>query len=396
MLLAASLVVGMFFSGHAVQATKSTAEMDADELDQKRQDTLDKIEEIKDNISDVKSKISQLEKSKSNLQSYINQLDKEAESLSGQIKELEGQIEEKQADIAVQEEELQAAQATADEQYENMKIRIQYMYENGSISYLEALLTSKSISEMLNRIDYIAQMSQYDRDMLDEFIATKEAIAEYKAQLELEKEELEILSDGLEEQKEAVDLLISTKTKEIAQYQSQIDEASGDAKDYQAQLLQQEKALEQVEDAIAAAAAAAAAGADGDGGASGFAWPCPASRRITSYFGPRTAPVAGASTYHKGIDIGASTGSAIVASASGVVTTATYSSSAGNYIVISHGSGMATVYMHCSALYVSVGQQVSKGDTIGAVGSTGYSTGPHLHFGIIKNGSYVDPLGYVG
>lgn len=395
-MLVLSLLAGGLWPAEPVQASIVTADnVDTSELDQKRQDTLDKIEEIKDDISDVKNKIKNLENSKKNLQSYINQLDDEAADLAAQMADMEVQIEEKQADIAVQEEELAKAQAVADEQYENMKIRIQYMYENGTVSFLEALLTAGSLSEVLNRIDYITQMSVYDRNMMDEYEAAKAAVAEYKAELELEEQELQLLSEGLKEQKDAVDLLIKTKSSEIAQYQSQINAANSDAKDYQAQLLEQEKALEEVENAIAAAAAAAAGSNDGDGGASGFLWPCPASRRITSYFGPRKAPVAGASTYHKGIDIGAASGSAIVASASGVVTTSTYSRSAGNYIVISHGGGLSTVYMHCSALYVSVGERVNKGDTIAAVGSTGYSTGPHLHFGIIKNGSYVDPLGYV-
>ena len=147
---------------------------------------------------------------------------------------------------------------------------------------------------------------------------------------------------------------------------------------------------------IAAAAAANAQAGDGDGGPSGFLWPCPSSKRITSGFGKRAQPTAGASTNHKGIDIGASYGASIIAAAGGRVTTATYSSSAGNYIVISHGNGLSTVYMHCSALYVSAGQTVSAGQSIAAVGSTGYSTGNHLHFGVIKNGSYVNPLGYVG
>ena len=147
---------------------------------------------------------------------------------------------------------------------------------------------------------------------------------------------------------------------------------------------------------IAAAAAARAAAEDGDGGASsGFLWPCPASRRITSGFGNREAPVPGASTYHKGVDVGASSGSSIVAAASGRVITSAYSGSAGNYIVISHGGGICTVYMHASALYVSEGAMVSQGQKIAAVGSTGFSTGPHLHFGVIVNGNYVNPLNYV-
>ena len=208
-------------------------------------------------------------------------------------------------------------------------------------------------------------------------------------------------SEAVSEESEAAEVpqVQAEETEEVSTphifYQSQIQTASGEQSEYEKQLAEQEKLLEQIENQIAAAAAAAASADDGDGGASGFLWPCPASHRITSSFGPRTAPVAGASTYHKGIDIGASSGSAIVASAGGRVTTATYSSSAGNYVVVSHGNGISTVYMHASALYVSVGDVVSQGDTIAAVGSTGYSTGPHLHFGVIVNGSYVNPLNYV-
>lgn len=131
------------------------------------------------------------------------------------------------------------------------------------------------------------------------------------------------------------------------------------------------------------------------GTVTGFIWPCPDYKRISSYFGPRPQPVPGASTNHKGIDLTASYGAAILASASGMVTTATHSNSAGNYIVIAHGNGMSTVYMHCSSLLVSAGDNVEQGEVIAKVGSTGYSSGNHLHFGVIKNGIYVDPLGYV-
>ena len=232
-------------------------------------------------------------------------------------------------------------------------------------------------------------------DLMEKLKETQAQIEAQKEDLEQEKTEQEEMLDEVETQKSAVNSAIDAKTQEIASYQSQIQTASGEQSEYEKQLAEQEKLLEQIENQIAAAAAAAASADDGDGGASGFLWPCPASHRITSSFGPRTAPVAGASTYHKGIDIGASSGSAIVASAGGRVTTATYSSSAGNYVVVSHGNGISTVYMHASALYVSVGDVVSQGDTIAAVGSTGYSTGPHLHFGVIVNGSYVNPLNYV-
>ncbi len=127
----------------------------------------------------------------------------------------------------------------------------------------------------------------------------------------------------------------------------------------------------------------------------GFTWPVPSSHKISSYFGNRDQPTAGASTYHQGIDISAPTGTAIVAAKGGTVVTASYSAGAGNYIMISHGNSVYTVYMHCSQLQVSAGQTVSKGQQIALVGSTGVSTGPHLHFGVSVNGSYVNPLNYV-
>ena len=375
---------------------KSSEKVDTSELEEKKQDTLDKIKDIKSDLSTVKNKIKELETSKSNLKSYIAKLDKEANELAAEIQKLGDDIEAKKAEIAATQEELEEAQAVADRQYEDMKTRIQFLYENGNTSYLELFLTAESMGDFLNKSSYAVQMSQYDRNMLNAYIAQKEQIEETKAMLEEEEEELNLLAEAAEEQKKTVDALIQTKTSQIQSYQSQIDSQTSEAADYQKDLEEQEKLLNQIEEQIAAAAFANGSDGDGDGGASGFIWPCPSSHRITSYFGPRPQPTPGASTNHKGIDIGAASGSAIVASAGGRVTTAQYSSSAGNYIVISHGNGMSTVYMHCSALYVSVGDVVSQGQKIAAVGSTGYSTGPHLHFVVIKNGTYVNPLNYVG
>ncbi len=368
---------------------------DTSDLENQRQETQDKIDDIKDDLQSVEDKIKDLENSKSSLQSYISQLDREANDLETQIQELNADIEEKQAEVEAAQAELEEAQATADRQYEDMKKRIQYLYETGTPSFLELLLTSDSMADFLNRSTYATQVTQYDRKMLEQYIAQKEAVEEKKAKLEQEEEELNLMADTAKEQKSAVEALIEAKNAEIASYQAQINSENSNAEAYEADLAEQERLLDQIEQQIAAAAAAAAQEGDGDGGASGFIWPCPSSHRITSYFGPREQPIAGASTNHKGIDIGAGYGSAIVASAGGRVTTATYSSSAGNYVVISHGNGLSTVYMHCSALYVSAGQMVSQGETIAAVGSTGYSTGNHLHFGVIKNGTYVNPLGYV-
>lgn len=395
-LLTVALAVGCIFTNENLRVSATASKIDTSDLEDKKQDTLDKIKDIKSDISDTKKRISDLENSKSNLETYISKLDQEANNLAKQIDKLNKDIEAKKEEITVAAEELAEAEATAAQQYEDMKKRIQYLYENGNPSYLELFLTSESMADFLNKSSYAEQVTAYDRSMLEEYIAQKQAVEEKKKQLETEKEDLDAMADAASEQKKTVDGLIKSKTAQIQSYQDQIDSENSNAAEYKADLTKQQKLLDQIEQQIAAAAAANAQAGDGDGGASGFLWPCPSSRRITSGFGNRAQPTAGASTNHKGIDIGASYGASIVAAASGRVTTAAYSSSAGNYVVISHGNGLSTVYMHCSALYVSAGQTVSAGQSIAAVGSTGYSTGNHLHFGVIKNGSYVNPLGYVG
>lgn len=378
-----------------VLAASEKRSLEEEELEQQRKDTMEEIDSIQSDIHTVENKIEELKNTKSSLQTYIRQLDSQVNSLASQITGLEDRIGKKEKEIEEKAEELKEAEEEAAEQYEMMKKRIRYMYERGEQSFLVLLLESENLTEMINRTEYAVQMLSYDRKMMNKMKESQEAVAAQKAELEAEKEEQEELLAELEARQDAVNRAISAKTQEIASYQSQISEASGRQSDYEKQLAEQEKLLEQIERQIAEAAAARAAAEDGDGGASGFVWPCPASRRITSGFGEREAPIAGASTYHRGIDVGAASGSAIVAAVAGRVTTAAYSSSAGNYVVISHGQGVSTVYMHASALYVSEGERVSQGQKIAAVGSTGYSTGPHLHFGVIVNGSYVNPLKYV-
>ena len=370
--------------------------IDTSGLEEEKKDTLDKIKNIKSELADVKNKIKELENQKSDLNNYIAKLDQEANGLAEQIRKLSDEIEVKKGEIARTQAELEEAQRISEKQYEDMKLRIQYMYEHGTPSYLELFLTAESMSDFLNRSTYAAEVSRYDRSMLDQYIEQKEKIAAAKAVLESEEEELNLMAEAAKEQKETVDALIQTKTAQIQSYQNEINNQSGEAQAYQEDLEEQERLLKELEAQIAAAALANARAEDGDGGASGFLWPCPSSRRITSDFGMREIPTPGATANHNGIDIGAPTGSAILASASGRVTTSKYSYSAGNYIVISHGNGVSTVYMHCSALYVSEGEMVSQGHTIGAVGSTGFSTGPHLHFGVMVNGAYVNPRNYVG
>ena len=160
-------------------------------------------------------------------------------------------------------------------------------------------------------------------------------------------------------------------------------------------------ARKQKEKEAAAAAAKKNSSGSGSAGASvvtgngTFTHPCPGYSRISSTFGYRNAPLAGASTNHKGVDFAAPTGTPIYAAAAGTVTSAGYSGKAGNLIIINHGNGLLTYYMHCNTIFVSAGQKVSKGQNIGQVGTTGNSTGPHLHFQVMSNGTPVNPMNYL-
>ena len=360
-------------------------------LEEERQQTLEAIDSLKNSISHVQKDIDSLKSEKNTIQSYINQLDKKMSTLASEIEKFEVQIEEKITDIEDTKKELEEAKIACEEQYESMKMRIQFIYENPSESLFEMLCSTQNIAEFINRADYVASMSKYDRDMMNRLIDTKEEIALKEETLEAELEELEMMQAELETQKKKVGASINAKKGELTAKANELGSATADQAEYKKQLEEQERQLSEIEDQIARAANPDAY----QGSATGFIWPCPGYTRISSYFGPRPQPVPGASTNHKGVDLAAPYGSAILASAAGVVTTSTYSKSAGNYIVIAHGNGMSTVYMHASALLVSVGETVSQGQTIAKVGSTGYSSGNHLHFGVIKNGSYVNPLNYI-
>ena len=356
-----------------------------------RQQTLEMIEGLKSSINSVQEDIDDLTIEKNGIQSYIKSLDDQINILTNEILDFESKIEEKITSIEETKISLEQAKIDCEQQYEAMKLRIRYMYENGKSNIVEMFIGSRSMADMLKQATFMEAVYNYDRNMLDEYIAIKDEIAMKETVLEAELNDLELMQAELEVQKDKMDNIINLKKGELTVKASEINDALVDQKEYKEQLEQQEKLLNEIEDQIAKAA-------NPDqytGTITGFIWPCPDYTRITDYFGPRPQPVPGASTNHKGVDLAAPYGSVILASASGTVTTSTHSNSAGNYIVIAHGNGMSTVYMHCSSLLVSVGDNVEQGEVIAKVGSTGYSSGNHLHFGVIKNSTYVDPLGYI-
>ena len=363
----------------------------------------DRKTELEEELEKTEDTLKNLETLKGNTAAYVRELDESLSAVSNELEALNGSIAEKEGQIETTKGELEQAKETEKKQYESMKLRIKYMYERGDTSYVELFMESDSLSELLNKAEYISKISEYDRQMLDQYAATKDEIAADEARLETEHAELLDLKDQTEIKQASVEQPISAKQAELRSYESQIAEAENQLSEYEKDLEAQEAAIRQIEEEIKrqeeeARRKAEAAGQSyvtKDIGDIHFIWPCPASSRITSGFGGRSSPTEGASSNHQGIDIGAPTGSDILAAAEGDVVVSTYSSSAGNYVMINHGGGVYTVYMHASKLLVSVGEHVSQGQVIAKVGSTGYSTGPHLHFGVRLNGTYVDPRSYV-
>lgn len=403
----------------AVMLLSQPAEYTYAKANKKEQEQIDAAAEKKKRLEDEKKKtqgtISRLNGLKADVAAYMRELDNTLSEIADEIERLDGEIGAKETEVEGLKTDLAAAEETADRQFADMKLRIKYMYEKGETGFLDMLLNARNLTDFFNHAEYIEKISEYDRAQLDAYEATCMEIEEKKENVEAEIVTLEGLKTDQEAKQESSKTLLAEKQKELSKYSAQISSAENELNDYNKEIAAQEETIKAVEaqikkreeeerkaaEAAARAAAAAAAAAKKNNtptvslGDIRFRWPCPASGRITSGFGSRKSPTKGASTYHNGIDIGAPTGSAIVAAASGEVVTATYSGSAGNYIMISHGGGIYTLYMHCSKLNVSVGQQVKAGQTIGKVGSTGYSTGPHLHFGIRAGGSYLNPSKYV-
>ncbi len=358
---------------------------------------------IEQEMKRAKETLAKLEALKGDAVAYVKQMDATLEALGEELSQLSADIEAKEERITITTTELQTAEEMEAEQYEAMKLRIKYMYEKGDSSYVDLLLQARSLSELLNKAEYIGKISEYDREKLDEYIATKQQIAETKVVLETEHAELLELQEQTEAKHASVEELMVAKQAEIKAVESQIDAAEEDVSEYQKDLKKQENSIKAIEAEIKrqedeAKKKAAASGTTYKTQSIGdikFIWPIPASGRITSKFGARTSPTKGASSNHQGIDVGAPTGTNILAAAGGTVVVSTYSYSAGNYVMLNHGGGVYTVYMHASKLLCKVGDTVKQGQVIAKVGSTGYSTGPHLHFGIRVNGTYVNPSKYV-
>ncbi len=308
-------------------------------------------------------------------------------------------IEMLEGNIQTKEEEIAAVELTKEAQYETFKKRLRAQYESNGISDLELILSSSSLTEALSRIEALNRIASHDNELIDDLTETITYIETLKADLEADKaeqedqkEEYELYSEELKvQERELGDLLIELRTK--AEFtQEEIDKITADENAV-------DKEIQALSAKIAAEEAAAAAKAQKENvstvATGSMKWPLPGHYNITSDYKMRTNPVTGVYGQHTGIDISAPKGTSIVAAGAGTVVSAGWNKAYGWRIIISHGGGIQTLYAHMTSFAVSEGDYVNAGDTIGYVGSTGNSTGNHLHFSVLVNGSYVSPWGYV-
>lgn len=349
-----------------------------------------KLNSVKQQISSVKSQLKAGEAKENQLVAQINSLNGQIEDLENKIAALEAEITATKGQIEEAERNLVLTQERIDVQNDSLGQRLRVMYKNGESSMFQILLGSSSISEFLTNLDMIQKIYNNDIDVLRQIQAQyeqieieKQNLEALKAQLSQQQQQQETQKNNLAAQKSSVEALKADVAKDNAALEAQIDKLNAEANQLTALIKQQQ----------AAAQASSSTTSKYQGGS--MLWPVPASHRISSPYGYRIHPILKVRKFHSGIDIPASTGTAIVAAADGTVIMSRYYGGYGKCLMIDHGGGRVTLYGHCSSLLVSQGQKVSKGQTVAKVGSTGQSTGPHLHFEVRINGSTTSPLSYV-
>lgn len=388
-------------SGEAVaspEATEDTAIVN----DGSYQGRLDAAEQKQQKLKEEKKA---LEKKLDNIQDFTDDVSKYVSTLDMQMTNLLDNIDANKEDIEDIKEEIQSVNEEYDnalsrqqEQYDGMKAHIKYMYENSDSNYLVYLMKSRTLAEFLSREEYVEKVTNYDKVLLNKYQQVLDEVTIARQKAEEKQREVTATKNSLKYEKEKLEQLSDEKTRQIKIYQGLVADNRQHVASYAVQIADQEKEVEAIlregRDKISQSEKSGDTvqimPTNGE-----YAWPLPVSGRITSTFGYRKAPTAGASSYHKGVDIAVNTGTNVLACKEGKVVTAAYSSSAGNYVAIYHGGGIYSYYMHCSQLKTSVGKHVEKGQVIARSGSTGISTGPHLHFAMYKSGNYVNPMYYV-
>ena len=420
-----TLILSILPAGASAATSSSEIRNQIDELE-KQQAELDK------QMADIQK---QYQANADEMQDMVNQknvIDQEIANLNAQMELINEQIAAFNLLIADGQDELDAAQAKLDALTAQNKARIRAMEEEGELSYWAVLFKANSFADLLDRIAMIEEIAEADKRRLEEMSVAAKAVIDAMEELQLQladqekaMEELNAAARVQEEKRAQAEELLTQLVAKGAEFESMMDESEAAQDELLLEIAAKEKEFDQAKyqewlatsvvttkATQAPTQATKPSGGNSGGGSSGGSeggsgggggqtsssgWLTPVSGyRITSVFGMRWHPVHGGYRMHNGVDMACSQGTPIYATRSGKVTTATYEKNAGYYVSINHGDGFSSVYMHMTHYVVKSGTYVSQGQLIGYVGSTGASTGPHLHFGISYNGSYVNPMKYVG
>lgn len=326
-------------------------------------------------ITETKGELDEVLTNLKSMEEDMKKLQDEIKNVQANIKK----VEEKKLDLEKEnekmKEEIKVIQVDKAEKYKILNSVIKMEYEQQSMGYLGLLLESKSFSNFLIRLEVVSQLIKNNNAIVDEVRELEKSLVEKNEKLEKQIEKVESQKLLVEEENKKLEELVKEKDSEVSK------------------LLELRGKLETEIQVIQSELAAAVTGGDYKGGK--MVWPVIGNYTISSFFGSRIDPISGVASYHKGMDIPAPEGTPVIAANSGVVVRSEYNPSYGNLVVIDHGGGILTYYAHNSKLIAKVGQNVVKGETISEVGTTGYSTGNHLHFEVQVNGAFVDPLDYL-
>lgn len=352
---------------------------------------------LQSGLTDLQKLKKDLESKKTDLKNYVAELDANLAEIEENIADLKVKIAEKEEEIVLTQGELDEALERENSQREAMVSYIRFVYEMGTPQAMDILLASASFSDFLNRADYVEKVISYENMLWEEYKVTREYVELCMEQLELEKEILDQTKTNVETEQQNLEDLIDQKNQDIISYESDINTKDKAIRELEEEIRAQEEEISALEAAIAEEKRQILASNGSvltyDNGE--FKFPLATYTRISDEYGMRIHPTLGVEQFHNGVDFASPKGTAIYAAYDGKVVAAEYSATMGNYVMIDHGSGLYTIYMHASALYVNKDDIVIRGETIAAVGSTGRSTGNHLHFSVRLNGAYTSPWNYL-
>lgn len=373
---------------------------------------LQKLREEQSGIQKKRTALSaEIAENKKQTQSVVEQksdIDRQIELSNETIDNYNAQIQQYSLLIAEKQKELDEAELHETQLQEQYKARLRSMEETGTVSYWSILFKASSFSDLLDRVDMIHEIAKSDQLMMKKLAEATEAVQQSREELEQEQQQMQTARDELAAQEAQLEMQRAEADALLLQIAEECEKMTAEYQGYLAQedalSKQVAKAEKDYYQALAKEEAARLAELNKQNNyvpankdSSGFLYPLPYRVAITDSYGYRTHPVTGKkTTWHNGVDLAAGAGTAIYATKSGTVTTALRSDIWGNYVVINHGDGFSSLYAHMQGLIVKAGDYVKQGQTIGYVGSTGLSTGPHLHFTIYYNGADVNPMSYIG